>query len=267
VTDSFYAPDGDGFLATEATRGPWDPDAQHASPPAALIGREIERLGGGRMGGGEGPPAQVGRLTFEIMRSVPIGPVRVSAEVVRPGRRVEMVEAALTDPEGTELIRARGWRIRTEELEFETPAGFPDPPPPPEQGETHPFFDTGQDVGYHTSMEYSFASGAFADPGPATCWLKLGVELVAGEQPTPLQRLLAVADTGNGISAALDYRKFVFINVDLTVHIHRLPEGEWVCLDAVTLPERTGIGMSDTRLFDERGAIGRAVQTLLVAER
>jgi acyl-CoA thioesterase len=93
------------------------------------------------------------------------------------------------------------------------------------------------------------------------------VGLVAGERPTPLQRLLAAADTGNGISAALDWRKYVFINVDLSVHIHRLPEGEWVCLDAVTLPERSGIGMADTRLFDERGALGRAVQTLLIAPR
>ena len=267
MPDSFYEPDGDGYVATEATRGPWDPDAQHASPPAALIGREIERLGGGRMGGGEGPPAQVGRITYEIVRSVPIGPVRVSAEVVRPGRRVELVEAALTDGEGVELIRARGWRVRLDQLEFEKPRGFPDPPPGPQEGEVKPFFDTGQDVGYHTSMEYRFAQGAFAEPGPATCWLKMGVELVAGEQPTPLQRLLAAADTGNGISAALDYTRFLFINVDLTVHIHRLPDGEWICLDAVTLPERTGLGMADTRLFDERGAIGRAVQTLLVAER
>jgi Acyl-CoA thioesterase C-terminal domain/Acyl-CoA thioesterase N-terminal domain len=267
VPDSFYEPDGDGFVATEATRGPWDPDAQHASPPAALIGREIERLGDGRMGGGEGPPAQVGRITYEIMRSVPIEPVRVSAEVVRTGRRVEMVESALTDLEGAELIRARGWRVRADELDFEPPRGFPEPPPGPEQGEAKPFFDTGQDVGYHTSMEYRFAQGSFAEPGPATCWLKLGVDLVDGEKPTPLQRLLAAADTGNGISAALDYRKFVFINVDLTVHIHRLPEGEWICLDALTLPEPTGIGIADTRLFDERGAIGRAVQTLLVAPR
>jgi hypothetical protein len=267
VPDAFYEPDDGGFIATEATRGPWDPDAQHASPPAALIGREIERLGGGRMGGGEGPPAQVGRLTYEIVRSVPIGPVRVSAEVTRPGRRVELVEALLTDSEGTELIRARGWRLRSERVDFDQPRGFPGPPPGPDGMKQEPFFETGSDVGYHTSMEYGFAAGAFQEPGPATAWLRMGVDLVAGERPTPLQRLLAAADTGNGISAALDWRRYVFINVDLTVHIHRLPEGEWVCLDAITLPERTGIGMADTRLFDERGSLGRAVQTLLVAQR
>jgi hypothetical protein len=267
VPDSFYEPDGDAWVATEATRGPWDPGAQHAGPPAALIGREIERLGGGRIGGGEGPPAQVGRITYEIVRSVPIGRLKVQAEVVRPGRRVEMLQATLSDDGGETLIRAEGWRLRTEEIGFTAPAGFPEPPPDPEVGEPGRFFDTGYEVGYHTAMEYRFTSGAFVEPGPATVWMRMSLPLIPGEEPTPLQRVLAAADSGNGVSAALDWTKYLFINVDLSVHLHRMPEGEWVCLDAVTLPEPNGVGMADTRLFDERGAIGRAVQTLLVAER
>jgi Thioesterase-like superfamily len=107
MPDSFYEPDGELYIATELTRGPWDPGAQHAGPPSALIGREIERLGGGRIGG-DGPPAQVGRLTYEILRSVPIAPLRVQAEVVRPGRRVELVRATLSDEAGEALIRAQG---------------------------------------------------------------------------------------------------------------------------------------------------------------
>jgi hypothetical protein len=91
--------------------------------------------------------------------------------------------------------------------------------------------------------------------------------LVAGEDPTPLQRVLVAADSGNGVSATLDWSRFVFINVDLTVHLQRMPAGEWVCLDAITIPEPTGIGIADTALYDERGPIGRAAQTLLVGER
>ena len=91
--------------------------------------------------------------------------------------------------------------------------------------------------------------------------------LVEGEEPTPLQRVLVAADSGNGVSATLDWSAYLFINVDLTVHLHRLPAGEWVCLDAVTTPEPTGIGLADTALHDERGPIGRALQTLLVRER
>jgi hypothetical protein len=267
VPDSFYEPDGDAYVSTEATRGPWDPGTQHAGPPAALIGREIEMLGGGRIGDGEGPPAQVGRITYEIVRPVPIGRLRVHAEVVRPGRRVEMVQAMLASDDGKALVRAQGWRLRTEDVSFEKPSGFPEPPPGPDQAKPGRFPDIGYDVGYHTAMDYRFTKGAFTDPGPATVWMRMGVPLLPDEEPTPLQRVLAAADSGNGVSAALDWKKYLFINVDLTVHLHRMPEGEWVCMDAVTLPEPNGIGMADTQLLDERGAIGRAAQTLLIAER
>jgi hypothetical protein len=266
VPDSFYEPDGDRFVSTELTRGPWDPDSQHAGPPAALIGREVERLGGGLIGGEGGPPAQVGRITYEVVRPVPIAPLRVAAEIVRPGRRVEMFEARLSDEQGEVLMRARGWRLRTERVSFEAPQS-PEPPPGPDRGEPGEFFHTGYDVGYHTAMEYRFVFGAFMEVGPATVWMRMGVPLLPGEEPTPLQRVLAAADSGNGVSASLDWSSYLFINVDLTVHLHRMPQGEWVCLDAVTLPETNGIGMADTRLLDERGPIGRGVQTLLVAER
>ena len=268
MSDSFYEPDGDRFVATELTRGPWDPNAQHAGPPAALIGREVERLGGGRLGGGDGPPAQIGRITYEVLRSVPIAPLRVQAEVVRPGRRVEMFEATLTDDGDEVLMRARGWRLRTEEVSFPTPPGPPSPVPHgPGQGKPGEFFHTGYDTGYHTAMEYRFVSGAFMKQGPATVWMRMGVPLLPDEAPSPIQRVLVAADSGNGVSAALDWRRYLFINVDLTVHLHRMPAGEWVCLDAITLPEPNGVGMADTLLLDQRGRIGRGIQTLLVADR
>ncbi len=267
MPDSFYERDGDLYVSTELTRGPWDPSTQHAGPPAALIGREVEGLGGGRIGGEDGPAAQVGRITYEVLRGVPIAPLRVEAKVVRPGRRVEMFEATLADEAGEPLMRAQGWRLRTEPVDFEAPGPSPEAPPGPERGEPGEFFHTGYDVGYHSAMEYRFTSGAFMETGPATVWMRMAVPLLPGEQPTPLQRVLAAADSGNGVSAALDWSRYLFINVDLSVHLHRMPEGEWVCLDAVTLPEPNGVGMADTRLLDERGPIGRAAQTLLVAER
>ncbi|HEY7121632.1 MAG TPA: thioesterase family protein [Solirubrobacterales bacterium] len=267
MPDSFFVPDGDGYLATELTRGPWDPDAQHAGPPAALIAREIESLGGGRLSGADGPPAQVGRITYEILRSVPIARLRVQAEVIRPGRRVEMVQGTLTDDDGEPLVRAQGWRLRTDTVAFDPPEISVPVPAPPEEGEPGEFFHTGWDTGYHSAMEYRFLSGAFMEAGPAKVWLRMAVPLVPDEEPSPLQRVLAAADSGNGVSAALDWQRYLFINVDLTVHLHRMPAGEWICLDAETFPEETGVGMADTRLLDERGQVGRAVQTLLVAER
>ena len=258
---AFHERDGDLFRATELTRGPWDPGAQHAGPPAALLGRAIEQLP-------DSADFQLGRVTFEILRSVPIAPVRVEARVVRPGRRVQMVEAELSDAGGEVLIRARGWRLRTQPVEIppEVAPGIA-PPPPPEQGAELGFFPTGQEHGYHTGMEVRFTSGSFLEPGPATVWLRMRKPLVAGEEPTPLQRLLIVADVGNGVSAALDFHRFLFINVDLTVQVERLPEGEWIGVDAVTLPQPSGVGTAESVLFDISGRVGRGLQTLLIAER
>jgi hypothetical protein len=260
VFNAFYELDGDLFRATELTRGPWDPGAQHAGPPAALLGYAIEQLP-------EKAEFQVGRVTFEILRSVPIAPVRVGARVVRPGRRVQMVEAELSDQEGEVLMRARAWRIRTAKVEIPAEAIVGATVPPlPEETETG-FFPTGQEHGYHSAMEARFVAGGFMEPGPATVWMRMRQPLVAGEAPTPLQRTLVVADVGNGVSASLDFRRYLFIDVDLTVHLERMPRGEWICIDAVTLPQPKGVGTAESVLLDERGRIGRGLQTLLISER
>jgi hypothetical protein len=262
VPDAFYEPgEDDGeFVATALTRGPWDPGAQHAGPPAALLAREIERLP-------DSDRFQVGRMTFEILRSVPIAPLRLSARVLRPGRRVRLVEAELS-ADGGPLMRAAAWQIEIVPLELPAGTGArPPAPEPPERGAEADFFPGAEDEGYHTAMEISFGSGGFMEVGPATAWLRMLVPLVAGEEPTPLQRTMVAADVGNGISAALDFREFIFVNVELTVHLERMPGGEWICVDAVTLPQPTGIATAESVLFDGGGRIGRAAQTLIVSRR
>ena len=258
---AFYEIDGGRYLATELTRGPWDPGAQHAGPPAALLGREIERLP-------DAAEFQVGRVTCEILRSVPIAPVRVSARILRPGRRVQLVEAELSDEAGEPLMRASAWRLRTAPLKIPPAAmAAAEPPPGPEQGAEAEFFPTGQELGYHSAMEVRFVEGGFVEPGPALVWLRMRQPLVAGEEPSPLQRVLVAADVGNGVSASLDYQRYLFINVDITVHLERMPAGEWICVDAQTLPQPSGNGTAESVLSDESGRIGRALQTLLIAQR
>ena len=258
--DAFYEPEGDHYRATELTRGPWDPGAQHAGPPSALLARELELLP-------DGERFQVGRISFEILRPVPIGPCHLSSRVLRPGRRVQLVEAELSDGEQV-LMRATAWRIEITEVELPEEAVAPlHPPPPPEQGSDAEFFPTEQEHGYHSAMEVKFVEGGFIELGPAVVWLRMRTALVAGEEPSPLQRTLVVADVGNGVSAVLDYRRFVFINVELTVHLERMPEGEWICVNARTLPRPTGIATAESVLSDRQGRIGRAAQTLIVNAR
>ena len=260
MLDAFYEPEGGRYLATELTRGPWDPGAQHAGPHSALLARELERLP-------DAEEFQIGRVTFEILSSVPIGPALLSARVLRTGRRVQLIEAELRDGERV-LMRATAWRLRKDTVALPADSVVRPPPPPgPEQAHDSEYFPTAQEHGYHTAMECRFVSGGFTEPGPATAWLRMRCALVAGEEPTPLQRLLVVADVGNGISSPVDYREFLFINVELSVHVERAPVGEWIGVESVTLPQPTGVGVTDSVLHDRGGRVGRAAQTLLVSAR
>lgn len=264
MNDAFYLPDPDRpdrYLSTELTRGPWSPDAQHAGPPSALLGHAIERCEP-REG------FQVGRVAVEILGPVPLAPLTVETRVARPGRSVELVEATLSADRGP-VMKANAWRFRRAEPELELPEQFqptgarpgPETAPPPAP------FPATQPVGFHTAIEYRFVSGSFTEPGPAVCWIRLKYPIVAGTTPSPLERTLAAADSGNGVSAVLDWSRFLFINTDLTVTLHRQPVGEWVCLDAVTHPQPSGLGMAESALFDEKGPLGRSTQTLFLAPR
>ena len=258
--DAFYETDGEVYVATELTRGPWDPGAQHAGPPSALLARAFELLP-------ESERFQIGRITFEILRPVPIATVRIKTQVLRPGRRVQLVEAELS-VDGQVLIRATAWRLEIAPVELPAAAvSAAPPPPPPEDGAEAEFFPTEQEHGYHSAMEVRFVKGGFMRLGPATAWVRMRKPLVGGEEPTPLQRVLVAADVGNGISAELDYRRFVFVNVELTVHLERMPSGEWIGVDAVTLAQPTGVATAESVLYDREGRIGRAAQSLVISAR
>src|SRR6266545_2429110 len=147
--------------------------------------------------------------------------------------------------------------------------GDPETPVPagPEHGEPLRFFPTGYDVGYNTAMEWRFVEGAFLEPGPATVWMRMRYPLLPDEEPTPLQRVLIAADSGNGVSSVLDWRRWLFINPDLTVYLHRPPVGEWVCLQARSTLEPAGLGLAESIVFDRTGPVARGLQSLFVAPR
>jgi hypothetical protein len=256
VPDAVFVPDGPRFTPTALAAGPWDPGAAHGGAPAALLGRALESAG----------PADgmhFARVSVEFLRPVPLAPLDVETEVLRPGRRVQLLGARLL-AEGTEVCRATALLIRREEgARAEPPAP---PPPGPDQGFHAPFTRSLDGTFGGAAVEHRFVVGDW-NPGPATVWMRLSVPLVAGEEPSPLVRVLAAADFGNGVGAALDWNHHLFINPDLTVYLERPPQGEWVCLEASTHPGVPGTAVAESVLYDERGRIGRAVQALLVAAR
>jgi len=121
--------------------------------------------------------------------------------------------------------------------------------------------------GYLSAVEWRFTDGRFDAPGPATAWTRLRHPLVADEADSPLTRVLAVADSGNGLSSELDVATWHFINPELTVHLHREAVGEWVCVAATTRISPGGAGLATTELSDLDGPVGVGAQSLLVAPR
>jgi hypothetical protein len=258
---SLYVPKDGGYEATPLTIGPWDPGAQHAGPPAALLLREAERASGIDSG-------QTVRMAYDIFGPVPVGPVRVHASVVRPGRRIELVEAVLSGAAEKPLMRLSAWRMRTREdgVVDSRPPAHPAPAGPQDSRREDAAFFT-EDIAYHRALEWRFAAGSFNSPGPASAWTRPECELVAGEPMTPLEHLLVMTDAASGISAALDWNSATFANVDLTVALQRPPRGEWLGMDATTVLGGTGAAQCFAVLFDESGAIGRSSQSLFVEPR
>ena len=266
---ALYEPVEGGFLATALTIGPWDPGLQHAGPPAALLAREVERAGQIEHG-------QTVRLSYDILGPVPVGPVRVRAEVVRPGRRIELVEAALSGEDGRSLMRVSAWRMRTRSdfrpgdlTELGDAVMDDDHPLPPLPDASRPeepdFF--AQDIAYHRALEWRFASGTFNRPGAATAWTRPLCSLVSGEQITPLEHLLVMNDAASGISAVLDWTRATFANVDLSVALRRPPRGEWLAMAARTVLGDAGAAQCFADLYDGDGRIGRSSQALFVEPR
>lgn len=203
------------------------------------------------------------RFTCEILRAVPVDVLDVRARVVRPGRSVELLEA-VAQAGGREVASARAWRVlRTDSKTV--PASSAAPPPLPERALDGP--PPGWVDGYLSAIEWRLIRGDLGVPGPATVWTRLRYPLVPDEEPSPLQRVLAVADSGNGLSNELDIRQWQFINPELTVHLHREAVGEWICVDAATTISTGGAGLATTALSDRDGPIGAGAQSLLISPR
>jgi hypothetical protein len=260
--EPFYRPldglDGERFHATFSTTGPWFADAQHVGPPSALLVRALERCDARR-------GTQLSRITVEVLGPVPAGEVEVRARIERPGRAIELLAAELVAG-GRAVLRARAWRLASGDTAA-VALGEAEPLPPPEQGMLRTERPAGWLPGFMDALEWRWLQGWLGEPGPGTAWARQRVPLVEGEEPSPLQRLAVVADSGNGAAAPLDIRRWLFVNTELTLHLHRAPVGEWMGVAAHTVLGPTGLGTVSGLLFDERGHTGRSAQGLIVRPR
>ncbi len=206
-------------------------------------------------------------MTFDFLRPVPLAPLTVATRVVRAGAKVQRLAGTVLAEDGAAVIEATCLVMRVARNSIVVPPETRARPAPPTASAPFELPFMSGDEGYHRAVEWRLAKGTWGR-GPVAAWLRLRVPLVAGETPTPpLECLVAAADSASGVAVAVDPARATFVNGDLTIALHRIPAGEWICLDAATTGESHGIGLARARLWDTTGLVGRSLQTLLLEPR
>ena len=256
---SFYEQTAsDTFVASVATQSPWDKRLQHGSPPTTLLAHAMQA-------NHPREDVRIARITAEFLGPIPLGTMHVTTRVVRPGKRIELLEGALVC-DGREVVLARAWRIVVQAADA-VPAATtaPDVPPPMDDGGGHqPAWLHA--FGYGEAFDWRFAYGSEGF-GPAAAWSRQRIPLLAGGAIAPLDRALLVVDSANGISSELPMQQWMFVPPTLSVALERYPRGEWTLLEARTTLANDGIGMTVGRLADADGYFASSTQALLVERR
>ena len=255
---AMFERDGTRYVPTQLARGPWNPKALHGGAPAALFATVCETYD-------PGPAAFVARLTVELMRPVPLAPLELRVRTIRPGKKVQWIEAMLLDDADQEVARATALRIRSDDVDTSGSVHpVVDAPDPPDSFDAQAFpFGEGA-IGFWNVHDVRLVRGSWMEPGPGIAWFRLRCPVIAGDPISPIARVAAAADFGSGVVEPGAHDERGAINPELTVHVHRHPAGEWVCLESGAWAQPHGVGMAETRLHDEVGVIGRGVQSLLV---
>jgi hypothetical protein len=205
------------------------------------------------------PGMRIGRMTLDILGAIPVSEVRVRSRVDRPGNRICLLSAEMVA--GRPVARVSAWALATSD----TADAATDRYPALVEGEAAPLELAWKDAGgYIDSVQWRPQS---EDPTATVYWMRPLVGLVDDEPTTGLQRLAMVVDSANGVGAAIDPDRFVFMNTDTAVHLHRLPTGEDFALRARGSIGPDGVGVTTADLFDRAGFVGTSAQTLLVQRR
>lgn len=269
MTDSYYEliddadPIGEKFRATDLVRGTWSAAFQHAAPVSALLVRALERCE-------QRDDTRLSRVVIDLLGPVPAeGDLWVRTQLDRGGKQIELVIAEMLalgpDGQPRPVARASGWRLQQLDTQALARAAAP-PPRPVSEARARDLKARKWDRNYVHSLEWLWLTERLAE-GPGESWIKPTVDLVNGESMTPLERLFAVADCANGIGSKLDITKWTFLNIDLALHVFRIPDGDWIGIRAETSYGADGIGTTVGTLFDEQGAVGAIQQSVLVRPR
>jgi acyl-coenzyme A thioesterase PaaI-like protein len=252
--EAIFRVDGAHVVTSPDAAGPWDPNMQHGGAQASLVVWAAERIPAA-------VPMQVARVTIDLMRPVPVAPLTLETEVLREGRKIQLCAVRLF-ANGTLTVGATVLKIKKQAQALpDDVIALPLDVPAPEQSRLEP-----QNSPFGLGMTIRAARGRFGGLGPGAIWYRADRPLVEGSPISQAMRAAAASDFCNA-SSALDYRKWTFLNADLTVSMAREPVGEWILLDAVSWIGLDGAGLAMARLADMRGYFGRCAQSLVIERR
>jgi Thioesterase-like superfamily len=256
--EAVFRVEGHRVTVSPHAAGPWDPTMQHGSAPASLVVWAAEAIA-------TPVPMRIARVTIDLMRPVPLKTLTLETEVLRAGRKIQLCAVRLR-ADDVIVVAASVLKIRREQQPVPPDVVHPPLtlPLPADSVEDPAQFSNSPFV---TGMQLRAARGRFGVPGPGAIWYRVVRPPVEGEAISQAVRAVVAADFCNGTSASLDFRRWLFLNADLTVSMTREPVGEWILLDAESWIGPDGGGLAMARLADERGYFGQAVQSLVVEKR
>jgi hypothetical protein len=249
VTDlAFYAREGDRFVPTGTGVSPWNGHSQNGVALAGLVAHRIDAVA-------SPVPMHTARLTIDILGAVPMAPLDTAVRVLREGKRIQLIELELRAGDRA-WVRASAVRMRTE------------PSPAQESPPTRLFPETPSRSGRSAPwLEMKDVQGDFAVPGPGARWVRFAGSVVAGHPLSPLERVAMLADFGSGSAPLLPIRDWTLANIDISIHLTRLPRGEWLLIDSASESAGNGVGITHSRLSDRDGLIARGHQTVFLDRR
>ena len=263
MIDAIFERDGDYFIPSENASSPWGPTLLHGAATSGLIGYAVEQAA-------DTDKMQLARLTIDMFRPVPRDRLNMTTRTLRQGRKIHVIEISLLCSD-VEVCRATAVLLVKSPLDV--PAhGIPTVKKPegPDGIIARSIRSAGMEEmeklppGFHNVMEIRSADNSFGE-GIGTVWIRIPSRIVAGVDNTPLMTIAAISDLGNGMSQLRIDEDTGIINADISMHLYRMPRGDWICVDAQTKVETTGVGIVETQLFNQFGIIGMVNQACLAS--
>lgn len=247
------------YKPTQHAQGAWNPHEQHMAVATGVLTHELSQFA-------PQENMRIARISLDILGLIPLDDFIITTRCIRPGRTIELIESVMSSS-GRDCITARAWRLLTQDtsaiagLEDKETAQHPDELPVWEEMKGWP-------GGFVKSVH--LVANAERRAGKGMVWITNNTTMVEGEPTTDLVHLLGMVDLANGIvpRLGLDVNdlRWMFPNTDLQIHMHRMPKGEWLGIEAVQQYGADGIGITSAVLHDLQGPFGRSEQILTIRQ-